>query len=492
MEFMSGDPRLRQVKSSWASRGRTVAVEVLVFLLALGGMAVSATACEGVGGPELTTLSTSLSGEGKEGTTITVLEGSKVKDKATLKGKNASSATGKVTYKVYSESECKTLVKEAGEVTVSGESVPVSSEVELEGGASYYWQAHYSGDSKNAESTSECTEISTVKAKTSLSTELTSEGEEAEEGEELTELEDSKTTDKAALSGTKSSTAGGKAVYKLYSDSECKTLDKEAGEVTVSSGSIPASSEEELKTSGSYSWQATYTGDSLHQESKSACKIENINVRRVWYIEEPGNVRVKLYTLMTPTRSLAAAATISGFQLNTVTGSEPQITIKCGSVTTKNGTIKERIEMNTEFVLQTCTVTSPANCEIKEGATVGQITFKSLEGRLDGEEVRFREGVLGTPVASFEVVNQGAMVCSERGTYKLTGARLRAFTALISNFETLEATKKVRLTSESAHSPIVFTLSLTNERTSKGKQAELAGEIGLQLTTGEKWATTAE
>src|ERR1700729_4548333 len=267
--LMSDDPqRLEQAKGLWASRVRTMIAEVLVFLLALGGMAISATACEGVGGPELTTLTTSLSGEGKEGTTITVLEGSKVKDKATLKGKSASGATGKVIYKVYSDSECKTLVTTAGEVTVSGESVRASSEEELEGGKTYYWQAHYTGDSKNAETTSECDEVATVKAKTSLSTKLSGEGKE---GEELTVLEGSKVKDKATLKGKSASGATGKVIYKVYSDSECKTLVTTAGEVTVSGESVPASSEEELEGGKTYYWQAHYTGDSKNAESTSEC-----------------------------------------------------------------------------------------------------------------------------------------------------------------------------------------------------------------------------
>jgi hypothetical protein len=229
----------------------------------------------GHGGAEPTTLATSLSGEGKEGETITVLEGSKVKDKATLSGTNASKAEGKVKYDVYSESGCKTLVKAAGEVTVASGSVPASNEEELEGGASYYWQAIYSGDSKNSGSTSSCTEISTVKAKTSLSTTLSG---ESKEGEELTVLEGSKVKDKATLSGTNSSTAGGKVLYKIYSDSKCEHLVKEAGEETVTSGSVPASSEEELESGASYYWQATYKGDSLHQESTSSCGKEIANV----------------------------------------------------------------------------------------------------------------------------------------------------------------------------------------------------------------------
>jgi hypothetical protein len=259
-------------------RGRLLCAQFLASAFVLAALAVTASACEGGGGGggELTSLSTKLSGGGKEGETITVLEGTKVKDKATLTGKNASKATGKVTYKVYSENTCKTLVASAGEVTVSGETVPASNEEELEAGKTYYWQAHYGGDSNNAESTSPCTEILNVQAKTSLSTKLSGESKEAEE---LTVLEGAKVKDKATLSGTNSSTAGGKVLYKIFSDKECKTTVKEAGEVTVSSGSVPASNEEELEAGKTYYWQAIYKGDTLHQESTSTCGSEVLNVK---------------------------------------------------------------------------------------------------------------------------------------------------------------------------------------------------------------------
>jgi hypothetical protein len=259
-------------------RGRLVLCAVQAVLLALGVLTASAIACEGAGEEhaESTTLSTKLSGEGKEGEELTVLEGSKAKDKATLSGKNASKATGKVTYKVYSEKECKTLVVSAGEVTVSGESVPVSNEEELEAGKAYYWQAHYGGDTKNKESTSPCTEILDVKAKTTLSTTLSG---ESKEGSELTAPEGLKIRDDATLGGSHSSSATGKVIYKVYSDSECKDLVAEAGEETVSSGSVPASGEEELEGGKTYFWQATYKGDSLHQESTSACGSEKLIVK---------------------------------------------------------------------------------------------------------------------------------------------------------------------------------------------------------------------
>lgn len=149
-----------------ARRGLAVSLSVWLALSLIGPSV--AAACEGAGEEhaESTTLSTKLSGESREGEEITALDGSPVKDRATLSGRNASKATGTVSYKIYSDKECKTLVTSAGEVTVSGESVPASSEEELEGGKTYYWQAHYGGDAKNAESTSSCTEILKVTAVT--------------------------------------------------------------------------------------------------------------------------------------------------------------------------------------------------------------------------------------------------------------------------------------------------------------------------------------
>jgi hypothetical protein len=261
------------------SRAWLMLAGLSAFLAALAVMAVSAVACGGGGGggKESTTLSTTLSGESKEGGEITVLEGAKVKDKASLSGKNASKATGKVKYAVYKESKCETLATAAGEGTVSGESVTASSEESLEPGKTYYWQATYEGNETNDASTSSCiSEVLNVKASTSLSTKLSA---GSEEGSEITVNEGTKIKDKATLSGTNSSSAGGKVLYKIFSDKECETLVKEAGEETVSSGSVPASSEEELEGGKTYYWQAVYKGDGLHEESTSSCGSEVLKVK---------------------------------------------------------------------------------------------------------------------------------------------------------------------------------------------------------------------
>jgi len=108
------------------------------------------------------TITTKLSGEGKEGEKITVESGTAVTDAANLSGEHAASATGTVEYKVYSDPECKTLVAEAGTVSVSGEAVP-SSNAETLAPGTYYWQASYSGDELNKAAVSGCgEEVETV------------------------------------------------------------------------------------------------------------------------------------------------------------------------------------------------------------------------------------------------------------------------------------------------------------------------------------------
>ncbi|HEU5062334.1 MAG TPA: hypothetical protein VFT79_04155 [Solirubrobacterales bacterium] len=221
--------------------------------------------------PASTTLTTSLSGEAKSGEEITVFEGAKVKDQATLSGTNAASATGTIKYFVYSDNKCEKLVTKAGETAFSEGKVPASEEKTLEAGAVYYWQAEYSGDSKNAASKSTCgKEVLTVKALVTTSLDLLGVGAEEAEGEEISVPSGTAVLATATLSGTNAAKATGSVDYFVYSDSKCEKLVSEAGEVTVA-GTIAPSSDEETLEEGTYYWQAVYSGGPLHQASISGC-----------------------------------------------------------------------------------------------------------------------------------------------------------------------------------------------------------------------------
>jgi hypothetical protein len=114
------------------------------------------TACEP------SALSTELSDGVQSGEAITVADGAAVTDTATLSGANAALAQGVVSYRVYSDNACQNLVDEAGDVSVSGASVPASSAETLPPGT-YYWQVSYSGDTHNASLQSPCgSEVETV------------------------------------------------------------------------------------------------------------------------------------------------------------------------------------------------------------------------------------------------------------------------------------------------------------------------------------------
>jgi hypothetical protein len=113
-----------------------------------------------------TTLTTSLSGEGKKGEKITVKEGEAVTDQATLSGENASTATGTATYNVYGDSGCTKLLGTVSSA-VSGGKSETSPLTFVEAGT-YYWQVSYSGDENNQGSEDTCgAEVLTVTPKPS-------------------------------------------------------------------------------------------------------------------------------------------------------------------------------------------------------------------------------------------------------------------------------------------------------------------------------------
>jgi len=109
-----------------------------------------------------TKLTTSLSGGGKTGKTITVPVNTAVTDSAALSGARVATATGKVSYAVYSNAACTKLVATAGAKTVTGGKVPHSAALTLPAGT-YYWTAAYSGNATNKASAGACgTEVLTV------------------------------------------------------------------------------------------------------------------------------------------------------------------------------------------------------------------------------------------------------------------------------------------------------------------------------------------
>jgi hypothetical protein len=452
----------RRIRSS-LGRSACGAVYLAIPLLVLLAAAGVAMAC--VGPAEPTTTTTSLSGESKSGASITVLEGAKVKDQATIEGKNAGKATGKISYFVYADSSCKELVTKAGEIEFTGGKVPASEEMTLEGGRVYYWQAHYGGDSLNAESTSSCgSEVLTVKAATSLVDTLSSEDEELVEGAEISIFEGTPAKDKATLSGTRSGTATGKVTYKVYSDKECKVLVTGAGEGAVEAGSVGASAEVTLGK-GTYYWRSEYGGDALHQESKSACgkAVQVVNLaefksevpRLSTIIAKGGPATITPHAFFTGIRSITCneaslesssfAPPVTSFSISTL--SYAQCTSNGHPATVKPNQCGFGIGSDGKFMVQSCGMTKIELTIYANAAehTAGNPECKYKIGNQEAQRVRFNNGgALATRdiAIRFEVagltiekVFGGALECGESGaTASYGGATtMKGFDATVPN-----------------------------------------------------------
>ena len=304
-------------------------------------------------------VTTSLSGEGQSGEDIEVVEETAVKDAATLHGEHASTATGTVKYAVYSDSSCKELVANAGEVTVTSGTVPNSNEEKLKAGT-YYWQASYSGDSEIPAGKSGCgAEIQLVQAATSLTTSLSGEGKK---GETIEVQETAAISDTATLSGADASTATGYVKYDVYSDSECKELVAEGGDVSVTSGVVPASVEETLPV-GTYYWQATYSGDKADHSSTTACGSEISVVTAPVTTSLSGEGRSGGEIEVNETEAVVDTATLHGPHVSTATGtvkydvySDPvckELVANAGEVTVTSGSVpasnKEKLKASAYY-----------------------------------------------------------------------------------------------------------------------------------------------
>jgi len=215
-----------------------------------------------------TSITTSLSGGGTTGATISVPPSTAVTDAATVTGANISTATGTVTYNVYSDSACTVSAGSGGTVNVTAGSAPGSSAVTLSAAGTYYWQASYSGDTNNAASTSVCgSETETV---TGLPTPTVTTSVQSS-GQSVTSVPAGSTvSDQATVSGL-SGTPTGTVAFTFFSNGTCTAPGTPDGTGTLSAG-VATSTAEVPATAGSYSFLASYGGDSAYSRATGTCE----------------------------------------------------------------------------------------------------------------------------------------------------------------------------------------------------------------------------
>jgi len=195
----------------------------------------------------------------------TISLGGSVKDTATLKGKYAGQATGTVTYNLLYGSTCSAGVSQSQTlVIVMAGKLPDSNLFTVNNAGTYSLEAVYSGDSKNAGSTSSCEGPLTVNKLTpTLGT--TPSASSVTVGGTI--------SDEATLTGA-TSTAGGTVTYYLFGNGVCNGASTTSYTVTVTNGVVPNSRNFIITSvgSGQLSFTAIYSGDNNNAGATSACE----------------------------------------------------------------------------------------------------------------------------------------------------------------------------------------------------------------------------
>lgn len=182
--------------------------------------------------------------------------------------KATTTAAGALTYTVYSDSTCATVLTTVGNpsvVTVANLTVPNSASIQINTVGTVYWRAAYAGDSNHAAATSSC--VSLVVGKTIPTSSLT-----------VTALTSpmvagGSATATLSLFGT-TNTAGGTVTYTVYSTNTCGTTYSVTGSPstkTVVNGSAPTSTAITFNSLGTFYWRAVYSGDTSNTGVTSAC-----------------------------------------------------------------------------------------------------------------------------------------------------------------------------------------------------------------------------
>ena len=202
------------------------------------------------------------------GTSLAV--GQSVTVSAVLVGATAT-ASGTVTYNLYPNGVCMTPIvpgQTDTETVVSDVVPPTSTPLTPNAGGTFSVNAHYSGDGSNSPSTSLCKQLIVSKTATTITTTITTPACPPTCSIALAGT----ITDTATLTGANQPTAGGTAVYSLYTTTTCTGPTAQTSTVAVTSGSVAASAFSPINTPGTYTLRIAYMGDSKNMGSASACE----------------------------------------------------------------------------------------------------------------------------------------------------------------------------------------------------------------------------
>ncbi len=200
--------------------------------------------------------------------------GASAYDTSTVNGEVGGIApTGTVSYTYWNDADCGVSESAAG--TSAGSDLSLGTQSSTEGplgAGSYSFEATYSGDSNYSDSTSPCEPFSVGTAPTSVATTVDDAANNlAWSGSEVT---GASAYDTSTVNGEAGGIAPtGTVSYTYWNDGDCGVSESAAGTSAGSDLSLGTqSSTEGPLGAGSYSFEATYSGDSNYSGSTSACE----------------------------------------------------------------------------------------------------------------------------------------------------------------------------------------------------------------------------
>ena len=210
------------------------------------------------------TVTTVMNGEVAVATSVSL--GSTIFDTATVRA-NTGTPTGSVSFTFYSSGDCSGTGVSAGNVALDANGAASSSFEGPLAAGNYSFKATYSGDSTYATSSGSCEPFSVNQAQSATTTVVQI------DGTTVTSVGfNSTVNDQATVMGTAGIVPTGTVSFAFYSNGMCSGEPINVTQGTLDGSAVATSGFEGPLAAGSYSFQATYAGDSNYTGSTGSCE----------------------------------------------------------------------------------------------------------------------------------------------------------------------------------------------------------------------------
>ena len=200
----------------------------------------------------------------------TEVTGASAYDTSTVTAINGIQPTGSSTYSFFSNGTCAGTATSTQTVTLAGGFVPNSSSQGPLAAGTYSFDATYNGDSNYNAGTNSC-EPFTV-GPTGSTTSTTVYDASTNGPWSGTEVTGASAYDTSTVIGVSGFTPTGTLTYSFFSNGTCAGTATSTQTVTLAGGIVPNSSSQGPLAAGSYSFVATYNGDSNYPSLSSGCE----------------------------------------------------------------------------------------------------------------------------------------------------------------------------------------------------------------------------